>query len=64
MGIAHRENALFQPSISPQRARTRAARSVSEFLVGRPSAKPLVSRIRVNTEAPAQFAPVGSLLHC
>jgi hypothetical protein len=63
MRVTHRKNAFLKFVIGSMRARMRTTRSVSDALIGLPSAKPFVTRVRVNTEPAAKLPPVRSLLH-
>jgi hypothetical protein len=58
MGIAHGKNLLFDRLTGSLRARVRTARPVYNFLLALPSAKPFISRVRVDAEPPAKFSPV------
>src|SRR6266540_161736 len=63
MGVTHCENALLSLPICPLWARMRTPRSVCEFLIGLPSAKPFIARVRVDAEPTAKFTPIRPLLH-
>src|SRR5258706_397863 len=52
-----------QSPICPLWARMRTPRSVCEFLIDLPSAKPFIARIRVDAEPTAKLTPVRPLLH-